>query len=378
MVNSLTEYVRAQLQRGYPPESIRTALIQAGYNPQDIDFALRIAVPARRIELTGRNLAMVAGGILTVILLIVSAFIIFSAGSKDLQMSIRVEQPQLLPGDTLSFSATFTSAQRREVPVALNYVISEPLTRKLITSRSERVMVGESSFTTKSIPLPDNLAPNEYEIKLTAQFEGLTRIQTAKFTVQQPVASVEATPTEEQTPKELELTELPCPASCDDLNPATADSCERGTCIHQQLENVCGNNQCEDGENKILCPEDCGAAQDKSAVHNQALQFATSDPEKAATLCNSLVIPENADPCFAAIANVSQKSALCTNIQDERARDRCLMEFAFTGDYSVCNQLSNRYFLTSCQSLSRLSTARQEQAAAEAEAEQIAQEIVEE
>ena len=88
-------------------------------------------------------------------------------------------------------------------------------------------------------------------------------------------------------------------------------------------------------------------------------------------MCNSLTIPVDMDPCFAAIANVSHKSALCANINDPGIRDNCLMEFAFSGDYAVCAQLSNRYLLTSCQSLARFSSVQQEQKDAEAEAEQI-------
>jgi hypothetical protein len=103
----------------------------------------------------------------------------------------------------------------------------------------------------------------------------------------------------------------------------------------------------------------------------QALSAARTDAEKAATLCNTLVLPEDSDPCFASIANASSKSQLCLNIQDLRARDDCLMEFAFKNDYTVCNQLSNRYLLTSCQSLARFSTAQSEQAEAEALAAQI-------
>ncbi len=367
---SLNDYIRTQLQRGYPPESIRYALIQAGYNPQDIDYALRLyGKTTRRIELTGKNLALAVGSLLTIVLLAVTGFIIFSPGPKDIQVALRVEQPSLLPGGTLQVETTLTSEQSRETPVALNYLVSQADTRKTVTSRSERVRVGKSAYSSLNVPLPETLAPGDYEVKLVAQYEGLTRVQTSRFSIQQPIQ--EEAPIIEE-PAELEPIELECTYNCDDLNPATTDSCVQGSCVHTTIDNVCGNAACEEGETRLSCPEDCGTAQDKNSAVNQALQ--TAEPEKAATICNTLVLPEDSDACFAAIANKTRKSALCNNIQDSRTHDNCLMDFAFQNDYTVCPQLNNRYLLTSCQSLARFSTIPQEQAEAEALARQIEQE----
>lgn len=372
MVNrGINAYVREQLDRGYTPEMIRSALIRAGYNPQDINFALHVATKQpRRIAITGRNLALAVGIALTAVLLILTGFFLFTPGPKEIQIAVQVDKPQLFPGDTLEIRTTLNSEQKRSVPVALDYLVTNIATRRTVTSRSERLNVGESSFTTKSVPLPKTLDPGEYEVRLIAKFEGVTRVKTTKFTVQQPIVEVPEI-IEELLPEEvleLEPVELECPATCDDLNPATEDYCERGTCMHRLLEGVCGNGQCEDGENRITCPADCGDIGEKEAVLAQAAQQALLDPEKASTLCNSLVLPEDSDQCFGKIANISQRSALCTNIQDMRKEDNCYMEFAFAGDYSVCPLISNKFFLTSCYSLSRLQ-------ASQAMAEQVPPEV---
>ncbi len=364
---SLNDYVREQLRHGYTPMAIRTALLRAGYNPQDIDFALRIVTqPAgRRIEITGRNVFVIIAALLAIAILVFAGFLLFKPAEKDIQLSVRIEQPQVIPGEALSVTTTLTSEQKRTVPVMLDYAVIDPVLRKTITTRTGRADVGLSAVDTQTIQLPENIAAGEYEVKLIAGYESLTRVQNAGFTVMQPVPEKpEAAPALPQA-AELVPEELPCPETCDDLNPATADTCERGNCIHTIIEGICGNGECETGENRITCPEDCGPVQDKEAVIEQALKTAQSDPEKAATICNSLIIPESADPCFSAIANASKKSALCMNVQDLRARDNCLMEFALANDFSVCLQLSNRYLLTSCQSLARLTTTQQMQPPAE-------------
>ncbi len=362
---SLNDYVRTQLQRGYTPEAVRTALLQAGYNPQDIDFALRTAtMQPKKMIIGGRTLIFILVGILAIVLLIIAGFIIFRGETKELQMSVRIEQPNLFPGDTLSITSSFASQQKKSVPVTLDYVVSEKFTRKAITTRTNKINIALSAIDTQKIPLPPNIAPGDYEVRLTARFESISRVQNAGFTIQQPIIEepeiieeITEEPSIIETPEE----ELPCPTTCDDLNPATEDICERGSCVHITKTNFCGNGECEEGENKILCPEDCGTAQDKKAVTQQAVQTVKSNVESAATLCNSLILPQDSDPCFAAIANASKKSALCTNIKDSRASDNCLWEFVANNDFSVCNQLSNRYLLTSCQSLARFSTIPEEQ-----------------
>jgi hypothetical protein len=379
MVNpSLTEYVRAQLQRGYPPEAIRTALLQAGYNPQDIAIALRTSQPAqRKISISGRNILFIIAGLLAVVLLVFAGIILFKPSPKDLQISIDVRQPELLPGSTLSFITTLSSEEKRIVPVSLEYIVSEKFTRKTITSRSSRADVGYSAIDSQSVNLPADIAPGDYEVRLTAKYESLSRISSAGFTVQQPAVEPVEPVAEELQPIEapIEQEEAGCPASCDDLNPATEDTCEKGSCVHTTKANVCGNGECEAGENRVLCPDDCGASQDKASVIEQAVKQASSNAEKAATMCNSLVLSQDSDPCFAAIAAESKKSALCANIQDIRARDNCLWEFTNLGDFSVCEQLANRYLLTSCLSLSRFSTTSQEMKEGEQQAQEVLQEF---
>ena len=56
-------------------------------------------------------------------------------------------------------------------------------------------------------------------------------------------------------------TPYPCPESCDDNNPGTADVCDASTnffCKHIPVPGACGNYICEANENPCTCPSDCG------------------------------------------------------------------------------------------------------------------------
>ncbi len=53
----------------------------------------------------------------------------------------------------------------------------------------------------------------------------------------------------------------PCPASCDDKNAGTKDTCGPQTnnfCKHEPIPNACGNYKCDGTENRCTCPTDCG------------------------------------------------------------------------------------------------------------------------
>jgi hypothetical protein len=61
-----------------------------------------------------------------------------------------------------------------------------------------------------------------------------------------------------------------CPASCDDGNPGTADTCSAATdyfCEHKPIPGRCGNYVCDPNENKCTCPEDCGPCTGDAGVY---------------------------------------------------------------------------------------------------------------
>ncbi len=71
--------------------------------------------------------------------------------------------------------------------------------------------------------------------------------------------------------------EYVCPASCDDKNPATEDTCGKDTnyfCSHKPILGQCGNSLCESAENKCTCASDCGPCSGSSGNY---MTFACAD-----------------------------------------------------------------------------------------------------
>ncbi len=61
-----------------------------------------------------------------------------------------------------------------------------------------------------------------------------------------------------------------CPASCDDKNAGTKDSCGPQTdyfCRHEPIPNACGNFKCDGNENKCTCPQDCGVCSGSAGAY---------------------------------------------------------------------------------------------------------------
>ncbi|MBD3312755.1 hypothetical protein GF352_04865 [archaeon] len=66
--------------------------------------------------------------------------------------------------------------------------------------------------------------------------------------------------------------EDPCPASCDDGDDCTSDSCSVNGCVHETISPCDGNGDCEQGEhycNSVDCPApNCGECQEVTCTNN--------------------------------------------------------------------------------------------------------------
>ncbi|MBW3001781.1 hypothetical protein KY338_01305 [Candidatus Woesearchaeota archaeon] len=355
---SLTEYINKLLKAGYTPGAIRSNLINSGYSPAEINQAFTyLKKPKRKISLTLKVLIIAAISLTLLILIILGAVWLFTPEPKEISITITPLKTESYPGDTVSFLAELTSNVERIEQVLLSHELIDIKEEKIITAKQDRPEIGRKRSLTIQMNLPSDLKPGTYEIKTIMSYKLGTKQKKFNFNILE-ASEEEKLPEEyiEEFIEEEEPQEVMCPKSCDDFNPCTADSCEKGLCVHTPIIPCCGNGICEEGENMVNCAEDCAkTTKTPQEIITQANTVAKTDPEAAAMLCNKLTRQNDINLCFSEVAKTSGKSIICDNIQTQDSKDSCYMEFAIDGDYSVCSKIKNSYLSKSCNSLERSS-----------------------
>ncbi|MBD3304700.1 hypothetical protein GF343_06185 [Candidatus Woesearchaeota archaeon] len=356
---SLTEYINKLLKAGYTPGAIRTTLINSGYAPAEINQALKYAkTPKKKISLTLKVLIIGAISLVLLVLIILGAVWLLTPEPKEISMTAAPLKTEAYPGDTIPFLVELTSNVERIEQVLLSHELIDIQEEQIISTKQDRPEIGRKRSLTIQISLPADLKPGTYEIKTVMSHKLGTKQR--KFTFAVLKAPEDAVlPEEEYAEEFIEeeiLEEVVCPESCDDFNPCTADSCEKGLCVHKPIIPCCGNGICEEGESALNCAEDCSkSTKTPQELIQQANTVAKTEPEAAAMLCNKLIRQNDIDLCFSEVAKTSGKSIICENIQTQDSKDSCYMEFAIDGDYAVCSKILNNYLSKSCNSLKRSS-----------------------
>ena len=185
-----------------------------------------------------------------------------------------------------------------------------------------------------------------------------------------------------------------CPASCDDGNECTEDSCGENTgfeCVNKVIKPCCGNSNCEKGETEVNCEDDCKeeVTEEVQIEDFEGLtiwekieeikKLSVVDLEKAEDFCNGITQESYKDQCFANIAEGTLDVEYCELVEEDRTvdncysnvaeltkdksickdvseirRDYCYMPFMMDGDYEVCPELKNKYLKQSCDTLSKV------------------------
>jgi len=77
-----------------------------------------------------------------------------------------------------------------------------------------------------------------------------------------------------------------------------------------------------------------------------------SSESKGLDYCTSIA-QEKQNICFKHLALKNNKSKYCAQIDESSYRDSCYIMFAFSGDFTVCDKIENKYRQLSCRSLGR-------------------------
>ncbi|MBW3019301.1 hypothetical protein KY329_03910 [Candidatus Woesearchaeota archaeon] len=332
---SLINYVRTLLKQGYDIRTIRSTLRGAGYSQYDIQEAL---AEAQKPQVHTKTLLIIFAILLVLTIVVIVALKLMQPAPVDLALGLNAYKTQVAPGEQLIMTAEITNPSGEETDAILDLETKGPQT---LTAPSQEVTVLEKAAVPIAITIPQDAAIGQYTLIATLTYGKKTETATKYFEITQARVETPSVPREEQ----LIALQKECPGGCDDLNPCTQDSCADGQCVHTPITPCCGNGVCEAGEGTECA--DC-----KEAVLTEAQREAAGNPEKAAEKCSE--DPANADQCYKEVAKIADDKKYCDYIQESKWKDACLMNFAYDGDYTVCEQLQNKYMKNSCNSLKNL------------------------
>ena len=397
----LISYIKQQLKAGYDINTIRTALIKYGYQPGDIDAAMRQAYAEPSVVkhvvhlspaliITVIAVAIIAGG----------AFFLFKPGAPSstvptelLDLSADITSLDISPGSSLEFDVGIMNlGAANRYDVALRYLIINQ-DNKAVKTKEETVAI-ETRFSTKAqVTLPPNLPLGNYKLRVIARYNGNIATAEETFSVARPRPVI--TEPEEPAPEFKEPEEL----VCDDGDICTTDSIVDDACSFAPITPCCGNNICESGED-ISCSADCPVAVEAEpepeptpepepppavalSIWDELDQIeykAATDPVGAAHDCSEITDSVFRDDCYSGVAEASTQDSYCSYIETDRTKDTCLkdvaiklddpdlcariitdsvrdqcyMSFVTAGNYESCEKLTNPFLQQNCNQLEQL------------------------
>lgn len=346
---SLVEYCRQLLAQGYDAETIRTTLVNAGYSKFDANDALRAAGAnvSSGVRLSGKTLLFVFGGLLALALIVWLVLLFTGPEPTPLGVSTSLLSAQVGSGEEVVINVDISNPDDRKVSASLEVTVSGPA--GVVDIRSESLQLDSSRRVPVRILIPEGSPDGQYVVDAVLSYGPLTVRSSSSFTVrseivQAPVGVVDV-PVEEAI--DVSLT---CPASCDDLQFCTRDSCVAGVCVNEPIVPCCGNGVCEAGEEGV-CSVDCSPQTSPQTIIEEAVGLAVANTQGAVQKCLSLGQQFYVDSCLNDVASAANSKSVCEQISSSESRDACLISFAYKGDFSVCAQIQDVYLRSSCESL---------------------------
>ena len=381
---SLASFIKEQIREGHDLNSVRKYLVSYGYNSKDVEDTVSSLYKGNKPI----NKVVIIIGIVMLIIIIVSAsFLIFKPKKKvvkedELSINLELKDKEVAAGEVLKFNLDVSSITTKNYVLKTEYRVLYKTSA--LTKDSKDIEFSKRSLTQESIKLPDKIKPGDYILEVKVFYEGKVE------SVKKPFSVKGESGVEESEPVIAEE----CPASCDDGNECTEDSCGENTgfeCVNKVIKPCCGNSNCEKGETEVNCEDDCKeeVTEEVQIEDFEGLtiwekieeikKLSVVDLEKAEDFCNGItqesykdqcfvnmaegtkdvkyceLVEEDrtVDNCFSTVAELTKDKSICKDVSEIR-RDYCYMPFMMDGDYEVCAELKNKYLKQSCDTLSKV------------------------
>ncbi|MFT4303577.1 MAG: hypothetical protein ACMXYG_03360 [Candidatus Woesearchaeota archaeon] len=407
---TLLKYIKGQLNKGHSAQEVTNLLVEKGYQIDAINscFQYIYANPSNPPKHHHFGLFFVIIIIIAVIIYI--SFTLFMAPKEDYNLEARIDFniSEFSDQESIIFRRTIMGPSDITYNARLSYIIRDSL-ESVVFTESENIISSGTDERILSFNLPVRNA-GLYSMITTINYEGKTITRTSSFRITE--TSTQAEPTcfdgiQNQGEEGIDCggpcppCVQQCPILYDDGNPCTISRCGPETNyqpVHDPIIPCCGNGICEESENEQTCPQDCGDSSTDSYfeitpsiefVQNdlplieqirKIRQLSMTDRERALTLCNGIVVEFYKDECFYEVADELSDDKICVLITEDRTKDKCYtklsknnddstlcsfivsdlrrdscyMRFALRGDFNVCVNLLDQYYVETCKQLGNL------------------------
>ncbi len=394
-MSDLGSYVRNLQKQGYTIQQIKQYLLKYGYPENVIDQTIySLSHPTEikhTIHITKTSLIAIA---IMVIGIIITSFFVFrhKPAEQLLDVSIDSIDTEVQPGDFLTATIQLSNqGSQIKYDIYLKSEVFNEDTNERLVFKSETFALETEISHDFQIRIPLETEAGNYILQTTARLPGQSPKATAMFKIKKETL-IEPTCSDNIQNQDEEDIDCggscqpckKCPESCDDNDPLTIDTCDSSSnfeCIHE-MPAVCGDDICQATENTNTCPDDCIipttgtvwdelerikhlANSDCSLAEQECNQIESNFKDKClqnigeicldTNTCDRITDEHNRDRCFYNVAKASNKKIICENIQHEDRRNSCYIHFAVSGDYSVCDKITNEYVKRQCNILKETS-----------------------
>ncbi len=373
----LIKYIREQIQAGYDVNTIKSHLVNHGYVPGDVDFAIneiyhpQVSHHVHHIS-KGATITIAIIGLL-IALMIPTVYFYMSGGSPAQLLDVRTEAlvEDIIPGDRLEFNIELSNQGRsKRYDVFLRHEVVD-------TDIYVEETIAVETFTSKKtfVQIPGDIPSKRYNLKTTATYEDKKAFSTFGFNVvdegEEKIKCSESWHCTAWTPSS-------CPESgeqtrtCTDSNncgtrvykPITTQTCTNIQKQQQPISDVPVESDEFSGltiwekldiikstasSNPSKAKEECAALEIES--HRDECYYNVAEITLSTSDCNYIISDRTKDKCLNNIAKTSTDSSQCELIEKESRRDSCYMNFVNNGDYTVCDKIVNTYLKDACEAL---------------------------
>jgi hypothetical protein len=342
----LTSYIREHLGKGYDLSQIRSYLIKYGYNPEEVDSAIKSVYGAETVHHHVHHVSkntVIAFAIICVILafLVPSIYFLLNQGSTTSSTRLLDVRTSLLtmtskPGDKVEFNIELSNlGTSKRYDVSIKHEI---LGTNIF--REETIAVETTTSKTTSIQLPNDIQPGKYTLKTTVTYQDKVAVASFTFFVSEPT-------------KEGVCSEQ---WQCDDWVPAECpvSGSQTRKCFDT---NSCGTIKYKPETSRSCTPEVEDTTQTQQNTGTQTIwdtldrvkELAKTSPSNAADICKDINIETHRDECYLTIAQATSSLSYCEKIKGERSLDQCYSDVAKqTMQSSICEKVVKTYKRDSC------------------------------